>query len=135
MRNIVVVMLALVLPACAAGSAGTTASSTATSRPPVATILAKPALVPTPQVMQRSGLDTVIGAQANDLIQQFGAARIDLTEGDARKLQFSGDRCVLDVFLYPLSGGGAPVATHVEARLRSTGADTDRSDCIADLER
>ncbi|MEM6474568.1 MAG: hypothetical protein AAF687_00220 [Pseudomonadota bacterium] len=134
MRNIIVIMLALTLPACAAGSAATTASSTQASRPTVAAILAKPAAVPTPQVMQKSGLDAVIGAQANALIQQFGAARIDLIEGDARKLQFSGDRCVLDIFLYPLSAGAAPVATHVEARLRSTGADTDRSSCIAELE-
>ena len=36
-----------------------------------------------------------------------------------RKLQFAGERCVLDVFLYPLREGQEPVATYVEARRAS----------------
>ena len=69
------------------------------------------------------------------LTQRFGQARIDLTEGDARKLQFLGSACVLDIYLYPESEGAQPVATYVEARRRSDGADTDRADCIREVER
>ncbi|MDJ0978530.1 MAG: hypothetical protein QNI87_08325 [Erythrobacter sp.] len=87
-----------------------------------------------PQVQRGGDLDAVIGANASALTRRFGAARIDLAEGDARKLQFTGRACVLDIFLYPLSPGAEPVATHVEARSRRDGSDTDRARCIRDVE-
>ncbi|MEM7689465.1 MAG: hypothetical protein AAF291_10630 [Pseudomonadota bacterium] len=86
-------------------------------------------------VQNAAGLAGVIGERAGSLTRRFGKARIDLTEGDARKLQFLGSDCVLDVYLYPRSAGGEPVATHVEARTRSNGADTDRAACIRAVER
>lgn len=82
-----------------------------------------------------AGLEGVIGARAAALTQRFGAARIDLSEGDARKLQFVGSACVLDIYLYPGEPGAEPVATHVEARSRSDGADLDRGRCIREVER
>jgi hypothetical protein len=88
-----------------------------------------------PQVMHGSGVDSVIGRAAAELTGRFGAARIDLAEGDARKLQFISDGCVLDIFLYPLAANSAPVATHVEARQRDGGGATDHGSCIAAVER
>lgn len=82
----------------------------------------------------QGGLGGVIGASASALAQRFGSPRIDLSEGDARKLQFLGQACVLDVFLYPASAGAQPVATHVEARLRKDGASTDTATCIREVE-
>jgi len=85
--------------------------------------------------MRGFGIDSVVGRRAQDLLNRFGEARIDLGEGDARKLQFASNRCVLDVFLYPRAAGGEPVASYVEARDRRTGVDTDRATCIADVAR
>jgi hypothetical protein len=65
----------------------------------------------------------------------FGNPRLDVREGDTRKLQFAGRACVLDVFLYPLNPGSEPVATFVEARRASDGADVDKPSCVAALQR
>lgn len=88
-----------------------------------------------PTAMGTAGLEGIIGEPAGSLVRRFGEARIDLTEGDARKLQFTSDRCVLDVFLYPLESNAEPVATHVVARERKGGGVTDRAGCIGDIER
>lgn len=85
-------------------------------------------------MMRERGLEGIIGQQANVLTRRFGKARIDLVEGDARKLQFVSKACVLDIFLYPTASGAQPVATHVEARQRKDGAAMDRQLCIRDLE-
>lgn len=86
-----------------------------------------------PQVMRAPGLENVIGASAAQLERRFGKPRLDVIEGDARKLQYSGEACVLDIFLYPLEPRGAPVATHVEARRASDGRDVDRAACVRAL--
>ncbi|MXP40239.1 hypothetical protein GRI75_01095 [Altererythrobacter soli] len=88
-----------------------------------------------PQIMRMPGLERVIEQNAGALIQQFGTPRLDVREGDMRKLQFSGQACVLDVFLYPLRPGAEPVATYVDARRPSDGADVDRAACVAALAR
>ena len=135
MRRIAIALAALTASACAGGSgAAPTRTASTTARPPIVT---PPSNEPfrTPEVMRGRGLDGVIGARASSLTARFGTARIDLIEGDARKLQFASDRCVLDIFLYPLQAGVEPVATHVDARLRSGAGETDRADCIAEIER
>lgn len=86
-----------------------------------------------PQVMQAPGLENVIGVGAAQLERRFGKPRLDVIEGDARKLQFAGEACVLDIFLYPQRPGAAPVATHVEARRASDGLDVDRAACVRAL--
>ena len=88
-----------------------------------------------PRIQQGDGLGGVIGASARDLSNQFGNARIDLVEGDARKLQYAAPSCILDVYLYPLEAGGAPVATHVEARARQGGGAVDAGQCITAVSR
>lgn len=98
-----------------------------------------PVFRPTPrpeaQVMSEPGLEGVIGAAADPLLRMFGEPRLDLYEGDVRKLQFSGEPCVLDIYLYPPTGGGPPVATHVDARRASDGRDVDRAACVSALRR
>lgn len=84
-----------------------------------------------PALQSSAGIESVIGQAATALTRRFGEARIDLNEGDARKLQFTADECVLDVFLYPLEANSTPVATHVEARTRIGGESTDRGRCIS----
>lgn len=83
--------------------------------------------------MRAPGLENVIGQNAAQLERKFGKARLDIPEGDARKLQFTGEPCVLDIYLYPLQPGGQPVATHVEARRASDGRMVDRAACVAAL--
>ena len=138
MRRLAVTVLAgASLSACSTGidklPGVNTPGSTARAPAPAPTG-APPPSFRSPEVQRARGLDGVIGAQAGALTQRFGQARIDLVEGDARKLQFLGSACVLDIFLYPLAAGDEPVATHVEARLRKDGSDTDRARCIREVE-
>jgi hypothetical protein len=86
-------------------------------------------------VQQLPGVEGVIGADAAALIRLFGKPRLDAREGDARKLQFAGTPCVLDVYLYPLSPGHAPVASFVSTRRAGDGREVDRAACIALLRR
>jgi hypothetical protein len=80
------------------------------------------------------GLESVLGHGARALVALFGNPDLDVREGSARKLQFIGPACVLDVYLYPPREGGDPLATHVDARLPD-GRDMDRSSCVAALTR
>ena len=86
---------------------------------------AAPQLVP--------GVEGVIGADAAGLIRQFGPPRLDIIEGDARKLQWSGAACVLDAYLYPPAEGREPLASYIDARRPSDAQDVDRAACIAAL--
>ncbi len=114
---------ALALAGCAGGS-----------KPAPAPAPVRTGVVRVPQVMAPQGLEGVIGQDARTLAQRFGTPRLDVAEGDARKLQFSGQACVLDIYLYPLRPGIDPVAAHVEARLRQGGAEADRGACIREIE-
>ena len=88
-----------------------------------------------PRVMNIAGVDGLIGSNADSLTRAFGTPRLDVYEGDTRKLQFSGEACVLDVYLYPLRQGAEPTATYVDARRTSDGLDVDRAACVAALKR
>ena len=79
------------------------------------------------------GLEGVIGSSQAELVRQFGQPRLDVWEGDARKLQFVGTACVFDVYLYPSVTGREPQASYVEARRASDGKDVDRVACISAL--
>jgi hypothetical protein len=110
-------------------------------RPPVTGVPPTRAVTPpstgfrAPQVHRVPGLEGVIEQDATRLARLFGQPRLDVREGDARKLQFAGQACVLDVFLYPLRPGAEPVATYVEARRASDGAEVDRAACAQALRR
>ena len=88
-----------------------------------------------PAIQRLPGLEEVIEHDATSLARRFGEPRLEVREGDMRKLQFAGEACVLDVFLYPLHEGQEPVATHVEARRASDGQEVDRAACAAALRR
>jgi len=103
--------------------------------PPSNPVPPPPTSFRTPQMLRTPGLEGVIEADAESLIRQFGPARLDMAEGDMRKLQFAGEACVLDVFLYPLREGARPVATYVDARRASDGLDVDRRACVEALRR
>ena len=132
------------LSACDASSGGGTvrsASSAAIAKPPVRRGPMRPSAVrqpivqppPKPQVLALPGLEGVIGSTAPQLTREFGQPRLDVLEGDARKLQYSGNACVLDIFLYPSAPGREPQATYVDARRSSDGADVDRVACVSAL--
>lgn len=118
---------------------------TSTAQPPIQSVSARPvpATKPprpqktwqSPKIMNLPGLEGVIGANAATLGRQFGQARLDIWEGDVHKLQFSGNACVLDVYLYPPAPKSEPTATYVDARRPSDGQDVDRASCVAALRR
>jgi hypothetical protein len=75
-----------------------------------------------------------MGQTAERLERLFGKPRLDVNEGDARKLQFSNGQCVLDAYLYPQGDNNAQVVTYVDAR-RDDGMAVDRASCVAALRR
>lgn len=90
---------------------------------------------PRPVAQVLPGLEGVIGATGSDLARQFGPPRLDVFEGDARKLQYSSAACVLDIYLYPSAAGREPQATYVDARRPSDGRDVDRASCVSALRK
>lgn len=112
-------------PAAKSGAALTTA------RPPVRSPITAPP--PAARLQVLPGLEGVVGAGPAELTRQFGTPRLDVIEGDARKLQFSGTACVLDIYLYPLERGREVQATYVDARRSSDGQEVDRAACITAL--
>jgi hypothetical protein len=122
-------LAASALAGCAGGGGGSP------RRAPSAPAAPRGSIVVVPEVMAAAGLEGVIGSPAAALTRRFGTPRIDLAEGDARKLQFGGQACVLDIYLYPLAAGAEPTATHVEARIRQGGAPADPGACIREVER
>jgi hypothetical protein len=86
--------------------------------------------------MIKTGLDRVLGQNANGLVALFGAADQDVREAaGARRLQFAGPICILDAYLYPPKGSsGEGLVTYVDAR-QPDGKDIDRASCVAALTR
>ena len=89
---------------------------------------------PPPKPIQQSGLDRVMGQNAEMLRALFGEPDMDVREGTARKLQYVGSACVLDAYLYPPAAGRDPLVRYIDARLPN-GDDFDRASCIAALIR
>lgn len=137
-RTALALALVPLLAACGGAQGGKVASTAATPPPPRASLPVRVPVrtAPPPARLQVApGLEGVIGQRAEDLERQFGPARLDVLEGDARKLQFGGSACVLDIYLYPQSGSREVQATYVEARRASDGQDVDRAACIAALRK
>lgn len=133
------IVASVFLTACGPASRAPVASAPAPTRvasvPPTRPTAPPATGFRTARVMTMPGLEGVIGADTAGLQRQFGAPRLDVWEGDARKLQFSGEACVLDVYLYPPSPGGNPTATYVDARRSSDGLDVDRAACVRALKK
>ena len=93
-----------------------------------------PAPGPTPGPVQRPA-GQLIGLTSNELGARFGQPTFQVREGSGTKLQWSGNGCVLDAYLYPPQGGrGADRVTHADARAPS-GADMNIDSCLAMLAR
>ncbi len=91
-------------------------------------------VIPARPAIDRSGLEAVMGKDISALKRLFGEPRLDVVEVNGRKLQFVGNACVLDTYLYPDGKNGAEIVTHVDAR-RSDGAAVDRASCVDALQR
>ncbi|MBO9624242.1 MAG: hypothetical protein J7500_16150 [Sphingomonas sp.] len=87
--------------------------------------------VPTATTAVPPSIAAVKGQTARHLVAQFGKPQLDITEGNARKLQFGGPICVLDAYLYPPEHGEA-VVTHIDTRQRD-GRPIDPASCLAAL--
>lgn len=111
------------LAACAAPQRTRPAAPVVDRRPQVSAPLHTP-----------TGLEGVMGRGASALVALLGTPGLDVREGTARKLQFLGGACVLDLYLYPPRRGGEAVVTHIDARAPD-GRDTDRAACIEALSR
>lgn len=126
----------LLVPLIAAcGEQGPVASTPRAPSRPSVPVAPRRQPVPAPVVHSAPGLEGVIGVKAADLARLFGPPRLDVQEGDARKLQFVGPACVLDVYLYPQAGGGDARATYVDARRSTDAKDVDRAACVSALRR
>jgi hypothetical protein len=133
---VITALLAAALAGCAgAGGGGKSAAAPRPGFRPAASATPRSTIVVVPEVMAATDLKGVIGAPAAALTARLGSPRIDLAEGDARKLQFAGRTCVLDIYLYPLSAAAEPTATHVAARLRQGGAPADPGECLSEVEQ
>jgi hypothetical protein len=126
--------VSLLLHACAGDAPVPPKSAPKPSRKPAPPLLRPVAPLPAPRIQPSPGLEGVIGANAAELTKQFGPPRLDVSEGDARKLQFTGIPCVLDIYLYPPIAGKPPLASYVAAR-RSDGRDVDRVACVMALRK
>lgn len=141
MRRDLLAALAVIPLLAGCGGSGTggkikSASAAAAAKPGKGSLRQPVKGAPRPAAVHMApGLEGVIGATAPELARRFGPARLDVWEGDARKLQFSGTPCVLDVYLYPSGPGRDPQATYAEARRASDGKDVDRASCVASLRR
>lgn len=125
-RTLIALTLAPALAACGVRTA---------TQPPPRTTAPVRVTPPPPRIQVAPGLEGVIGAGRDGLIRQFGRPRLDVWEGDARKLQFSAKACVLDIYLYPPAPGREPAATYVDARRASDGQSVDRASCVAALKK
>lgn len=99
-----------------------------------ARVATEPATAPSVPVVpaqpRESGV--LIGLTGNELVSRFGNPTLQIREGNSFKIQFRGQLCVLDAFLYPSTGAQFRV-THVETRSRA-GTATNQADCIRTLE-
>lgn len=142
-RTLLALLLATALSACGgtpaavksapAKPAGQAGSGFTPARPVVRSPITAPP--PAAKVQVLPGLEGVIGVGPAELTRQFGSPRLDVVEGDARKLQFSGPACVLDVYLYPQERGREMQATYVDARRASDGQEVDRAACVSALRK
>ena len=97
--------------------------------PPKAPPAAGPITAPRP-----TQNNSLIGHSANSALSLFGKPRLDVAEGAARKLQFAGAACILDIYYYAPKQGADPLATHVDARTPD-GRDANVPSCIEALRR
>lgn len=93
----------------------------------------KPA-APAPTIGRPVQDNSLIGQSPDAVGRLFGKPRLDVTEGAARKLQYEGTACVIDIYFYAPRAGANPVATHVDARTPD-GRNAELNSCVETLRR
>lgn len=126
MKLVLPVLMSIAVAGCASAPAPVPRPQTPAERPASA--------FPVRPVLEKKGLEAVMGKDIATLKRLFGEPRLDIVEVYGRKMQFSGKACVLDAFLYPDGKGGTEIVTHIDAR-RSDGAEVDRAACVEALSR
>ena len=91
----------------------------------------QPAPQPAPAQPQEE-TSSVVGLSPQELVGRFGRPALQIREGSSLKLQFRGNRCVMDAYLYPSGSTGTLKVTHVDTRLPS-GGDIDQAACVFSL--
>lgn len=93
----------------------------------------QPPLQPPPPPSQNIR-GAVIGLTTEELVIRLGTPALQIREGNSLKLQFRGNYCVLDAYLYPPVGAAAPYrVTYVD--MRSPGlASVDQAACMYSLQ-
>lgn len=76
--------------------------------------------------------ERLLNKDATSVMQILGLPVQDAQEGPARRLQFAGPACILDVYLYPPAEGAEPRVTYASARV-ADGREADRNLCITIL--
>ena len=76
--------------------------------------------------------DTLLGLEPRDVQAILGPVSLKRWEGDGQVMQFSNEQCVLDIYFYEASPGGAFQATYLSART-TNGAGTDTALCLGSL--
>lgn len=132
--------LALLLAGCASTSGGGGGGVAGKPNPPRRGTQVPNVRQPThtardPSFQAIPGAEGVIGSNESQLVRMFGEPRLNVWEGDARKLQFTGKACLLDIYLYPSASSKEPRASFIDARRVSDGQDVDRAACIAALRK
>ncbi|MGH6650360.1 MAG: hypothetical protein ACREB7_04430 [Sphingopyxis sp.] len=89
---------------------------------------------PAPTIVRPVQSNSLIGQSPDAAQRLFGKPRLDVTEGAARKLQFEGTACVIDIYFYAPRAGASPVATHVDARTPD-GRNAELGSCVETLRR
>ena len=126
MKYILPILLSIAVAGCASAPKPAPRPQAPAERPASA--------FPVRPVLEKRGLEAVMGKDIATLKRLFGEPRLDIIEVYGRKLQFTGKACVLDAFLYPDGKGGTEIVTHIDAR-RSDGAEVDRASCVEALSR
>ena len=102
--------------------------------PPPRTTAPPVTAAPPPSIVRPVQNNSLIGQSAEAIGRLFGKPRLDVTEGAARKLQFEGKACIIDIYFYAPRAGAHPVATHVDARTPD-GRNAEPDSCVDTLRR
>ena len=76
--------------------------------------------------------DDLIGLEPKAIQDLLGPVSLKRWEEDAQVMQFANRQCVMDIYFYETSPGGAFQATYLSART-PTGADVDAASCLTSL--
>lgn len=115
MRRLLLVSFTLLLAGCAAAPQQAPLPSGVTETPPHET-------------------GSLVGLTPQELVGEFGTPALQIHEGSSLKLQFRGQSCVMDAYLYPSGSSAILKVTHVDTRLPS-GSDVDQATCVSALRR